>query len=186
MQDAASRTQNNSDASPNDPDEDPLALSNLNARREAEEYRTLGQERQAQGDVEDAAAYYRISLDIFPTAEAHTYLGWAIACKGSWEDAIAECEKAIALDPDLGNPYNDIAVYLIELNRLDEALPFLDSALAAPRYDCRHYPPYHRGRILERKGRFMEAKDAYRASLEIEPEWEPARIGYHRALGFLN
>jgi tetratricopeptide (TPR) repeat protein len=165
---------------------DPLALTDLNARVEAEEYRTLGQERQAQGDVEDAAAYYHMSLELFPTAEAHTYLGWALASKGSWEEAIAECEKAIALDPDLGNPYNDIAVYLIELNRLDDALPYLEKALDAPRYDCRHYPYYHRGRILERKIRFSEARDAYKASLDIEPDWEPARIGYHRALGFLN
>ncbi|MES2464851.1 MAG: tetratricopeptide repeat protein [Armatimonadota bacterium] len=165
---------------------DALELTDLNARVEAEEYRTLGQERQAQGDVEDAAAYFQISLDLFPTAEAHTYLGWAIACRGSWEEAISECEKAIALDPDLGNPYNDIAVYLIELARLDEALPYLDRAVAAPRYDCRNYPYYHRGRILERKGRFMEARDAYRASLDIEPEWEPAKVAFHRALGFLN
>lgn len=161
-------------------------LSGLNARVEAEEYRTLGQARQAQGDVEDAAAYYHMSLELFPTAEAHTFLGWALAARGSWDAAIDECEKAIALDPDLGNPYNDTAVYLIELNQLDEALPYLEKALAARRYDCRHYPHYHRGRIMERKFRFTEARDAYRASLEIDPDWEPARTGYHRALGFLN
>ncbi len=186
MQNAANRTETNSSERADEPNADLLELTDLNARVEAEEYRNLGQERHAQGDIEDAAAYYRSSLELYPTAEAHTYLGWAIACWGSWEEAIAECEKAIDLDPELGNPYNDIAVYLIELNRLDEALPYLEKALAAPRYDCRHYPPYHRGRILERKGRFMEARDAYRASLDIEPEWEPARIGFHRALGFLN
>jgi tetratricopeptide (TPR) repeat protein len=30
------------------------------------------------------------------------------------DDAIAECKKAVELDPDLGNPYNDIGAYLIE------------------------------------------------------------------------
>ena len=186
MQDISNRAENNTDESTAEPTDDSLDLTDLNARVEAEEYRNLGQERQAQGDVEDAAAYYRVSLDLFPTAEAHTYLGWAIASRGSWDEAIAECEKAIALDPDLGNPYNDIAVYLIELNRLDEALPYLEKAKAAVRYDCCHYPYYHQGRILERKGRFTAARDAYRASLDIEPTWEPARIGFHRALGFLN
>jgi tetratricopeptide (TPR) repeat protein len=186
MQDPASRTDNNSDDGANDAADRRPVLNDRNDRVEAEEYRALGQARQAQGDIEDAAAYYRVSLELFPTAEAHTYLGWALATKGRWDEAISECEKAIALDPDLGNPYNDIAVYLIEQNRLDEALPFLDSAVAAPRYDCRHYPFYHQGRILERKGRFLEARDAYRASLDIEPNWEPAQIGFHRALGFLN
>lgn len=155
-------------------------------REEAAEYRALGQERQAHGDVDDAAAYYRMSLDLYPTAEAHTYLGWALAARGHWEEAIAECEKAIALDPDLGNPYNDIGVYRIEQGRLAEALPYLEKAAASPRYDCRHYPHYHRGRILERMARFAEARDAYQASLEIEPDWEPAQFGLWRSLSFLN
>lgn len=39
------------------------------------------------------------------------------------EEAIAECHKAIALDLDFGNPYNDIGVYLIEREDLDGAIP---------------------------------------------------------------
>ncbi len=163
-----------------------LDLGALSRQVEAEEFRVLGEERQASGDIEDAAAYYQMSLDLYPTAEAHTNLATALAKRGQFEDAIRQCEQAIALDPNLGNPYNDIAVYLIEEGRADEALPYLDRAIAAPVYDCRHYPHYHRGRILERKARFGEARDAYQAALDIEPEWEMAQIALHRALGFLN
>lgn len=155
-------------------------------RDEAAEYRALGEARQQAGDIEDAAAYYRLSIELFPTAEAHTCLAHTLAARARWAEAAAECEKAIALDPDLGNPYNDQAVYLIEQNRLDDALPLLDQALAAPVYDCRHFPHYHRGRILERRVRFFEARDAYQESLNIEPSWEPARIALWRVLGFLN
>ena len=153
---------------------------------EAAQYLALGRERRSAGDVEDAAAYFRIALDLFPTAEAHVALGETLAARGLWEEAIAECKKAIALDPDLGNPYNDIGVYCIEQGREAEALPWLDRALAAPVYDCRHFSHYHRGRVLERAGRFAEARDAYLASVELEESWSPAQIALRRVLGFLN
>jgi tetratricopeptide (TPR) repeat protein len=166
--------------------EDELNLTELTRRVEAEQYRTLGQERHAAGDVEDAGAYYQMSVALYPTAEAYTYLGVALAARGQWSDAIVQCERAIQIDPDLGNAYNDIAVYTAELGRLHEALHWLDKAVAAKKYDCRNYPFYHRGRILEQLARFNEARDAYMTSLEIEPDWEPARVALRRVLGWLN
>ena len=44
------------------------------------------------------------------------------------DDAIAQCEIAIELDPEFGNPYNDIGVYLMQQQRLDEAIPWLERA----------------------------------------------------------
>ena len=153
---------------------------------EAEQYSALGHERQAQGDVEDAAAYYQMSLDLFPTAEAHTCLAWALAARENWDDAIRECEKAIALDPHLGNPYNDIGVYLDRAGSSEEAIHWFEKAITARHYDCRQYPYYHIGRIREQQARFIEARNAYLESLEFCPQWELARISLRRVLGFLN
>jgi tetratricopeptide (TPR) repeat protein len=47
-------------------------------------------------------------LDLHPTAQAHTSLGWTYHFQGKLLDAIAECQRAIELDPHFGNPYNDI------------------------------------------------------------------------------
>ncbi|NIO09761.1 MAG: tetratricopeptide repeat protein, partial [Deltaproteobacteria bacterium] len=44
----------------------------------------------------------------FPTAEAYTFLGWTYSFMGQLNEAIEECQRAITLDPDFGNPYNDI------------------------------------------------------------------------------
>jgi len=55
------------------------------------------------------------------------------------DEAIAECKRAIEVDPEFGNPYNDIGSYLIALGRHDEAIPWLEQAIVAPRYDPRHY-----------------------------------------------
>ena len=128
----------------------------------------------------------RCRLICFPPPKPTRHLGWPLRRGGEWEAAIAYCERAIAIDPELGNPYNDIGVYLGELSRHEEAFPYFDKALLAPRYDCRHYPPYHRGRLLEELARFGEARDALLLSLSIEPQWEPAQIALHRVLGWLN
>ncbi|MGB7435418.1 MAG: tetratricopeptide repeat protein, partial [Candidatus Acidiferrum sp.] len=67
---------------------------------------------QMEGDYDRAVELYQSSLDLHPTAEAHTFLGWTYHFQGKLLDAIAECKRAIELDPDFGNPYNDIGAYL--------------------------------------------------------------------------
>src|SRR5207244_11652039 len=92
--------------------------------------------RQMSGDLDGAVDYYHRSIALHPTAEAHTFLGWTYSFPWNLEAAIAECQEAIAVDPDFGNPYNDIGSYLIKLGRLDEAIPWLEAAIKAPRYAC--------------------------------------------------
>src|SRR5712692_7637543 len=70
---------------------------------------------QMEGDYERAVELYQTSLELHPTAEAHTFLGWTYHFQGRIEEAITECKRAIELDPDFGNPYNDIGAYLIKL-----------------------------------------------------------------------
>ena len=38
-------------------------------------------------------------LELYPTAEAHTLLGWTYHFQGRLDDAIAECKRAIEIDP---------------------------------------------------------------------------------------
>jgi len=68
-------------------------------------------------DLAGAIRLYRESLAVAPTAEAHTFLGWALSGQGDIDGAIEECKRAIAVDPEFGNPYNDIGAYLIEQGR---------------------------------------------------------------------
>src|SRR5579872_3609740 len=98
------------------------------------------------GDFDRAVELYKRSLAIRPTAEAHTFLGWTYHFQGKVADAIEECKRAIAVDPDFGNPYNDIGSYLISLRRYDEAIAWLEQAIKAPRYDPRHFPYFNLGR----------------------------------------
>ena len=120
--------------------------------------------------LDDAIECYRQSIEVCPTGEAHTFLGWALGWRGDVGAAITECERAIGVDPDFGNPYNDIGAYLIELGRLDEAIPWLERAKAAKRYDPRHFPHLNLGRIYAAQGKPTRAIAEFERAAELRPD----------------
>jgi tetratricopeptide (TPR) repeat protein len=113
--------------------------------------------RQMEGDLDQAIEGYRRSIDMHPTAEAHTFLGWTMSFQGRLAEATAECLKAIEVDADFGNPYNDIGVYLMQQAQLEEAIPWLERAKHARRYEPRQFPYMNLGRIYIKQGRWWEA-----------------------------
>lgn len=131
-------------------------------------------QRQTEGEFELAVSLYKKSISLHPTAEAYTFLGWTYRYQGKLDQAIEECRKAIATDPNFGNPYNDIGAYLIELGRFEEAIPWLEKAVASRRYDTYHYPWYNLGRVYLKLEMFNRARDCFRRSLEIAPGYDLA------------
>jgi len=127
------------------------------------------------GDFEAAVELYQRSIEAFPTAEAHTFLGWTYSFQGDLDAAIAECKKAIAVDPDFGNPYNDIGAYLVEMGRHDEAISWLERATRAPRYEAPHFPHFNLGRVYLAKEMYSRALHEFERALEIRPDHVSAR-----------
>jgi tetratricopeptide (TPR) repeat protein len=125
---------------------------------------------QMAGDLDEAIKHYRASIACYPTAEAHTFLGWTFSFQDRLDDAIAECKKAIAVDPEFGNPYNDIGSYLFKQGKLDEAIPWLERAIEAKRYEPRHFPHCNLGRIYWAKGLLNRAIEEFERALAIDPE----------------
>jgi tetratricopeptide (TPR) repeat protein len=124
-------------------------------------------EHQMEGDLETAIQLYRRSIETYPTAEAHTFLGWTYSFQGKLDDAIAECKKAIQIDPDFGNPYNDIGAYLIEKAQYQEAIPWLMKAASAKRYDNYHFAHYNLGRAYVAMELFTKAREEFERALKI-------------------
>ena len=156
------------------------------AREQAEHYFARAYEAQMKGDLDGAIALYQKSIAAVPTAEAHTFLGWTYSFKGDYQAAIRECRTAIQIDPEFGNPYNDIGSYLIKLGRLEDAIPWLRRAMTARRYEPRHYPHVNLARVFARQGKVHEAIAELKQALAIEPGYVPARTELHRLLGMLN
>jgi len=138
-------------------------------------------EHQMRGELDEAVRLYTRSIEAYPTAEGYTFRGWVYSFQGKIEEAIEECKKAIEVDPTFGNPYNDIGAYLVEQERLDEAIPWLEKALVAPRYESYCFPHVNLGRVYEKKRMFRKAMEHYREALEENPK----HLGARRAVARL-
>ncbi|HSC78542.1 MAG TPA: tetratricopeptide repeat protein [Candidatus Acidoferrales bacterium] len=161
-------------------------MINENLKEQARELFHQAYERQRQGELEDAITLYQKSIALFPTAEAHTFLGWTYSFQGRYDDAIEECQRAIAVDPDFGNPYNDIGAYLIEEGHVEEAIPWLEKATHAPRYESRCFPYFNLGRVHEARRHYAKALDCYKHALGEQPAYPAARCALRRLQAMMN
>src|SRR5213594_4307236 len=130
---------------------------------------------QSAGDLERASDAYERSVRLAPSGEGHTFRAWTFSFMGRYDDAIEECKRAIAVDPSFGNPYNDIGAYFIEMNRLDDAIPWLERAISAPRYCCYFYAHTNLARVYLQKGMREKARKSLLAALRVNPDYEPAQ-----------
>lgn len=147
----------------------PIEMSVDQRLEQVSELLREGLQHQACGELDDAIRCYRRALDIQRTAEGHTYLGWAFSSKGELERAIEQCVSAINLDPEYGNPYNDIGVYLTQLGRKDEAEDWFCRAKRASRYEARHFPCINLARLYDCAGKWYEALDEIHEALSYQP-----------------
>jgi tetratricopeptide (TPR) repeat protein len=142
--------------------------------------------RQMAGDLDAAIETYRRSIAVWPTAEAHTFLGWTYSFQGRLEEATAECLRAIEIDPDFGNPYNDIGVYLIQQDKLDEAIPWLERAKTAARYEPRQFPHMNLARIHIKRNRWWDALRELEAARQLAPTDQQLARTLHSVRAKLN
>ena len=141
---------------------------------------------QMAGDLDAAIARYRESIAVHPTPEAHTFLCWKLIFRGELDEAIAQCLRAIEVDPDFGNPYNDIGVYLMQQDKLEEALPWLERAKRAPRYEPRQFPFMNAARIHMKRGRWWEALKELEHAVQVAPTDKSAHEALHNLRGRFN
>ncbi len=166
---------------------DPSRLAKKDVRKlNAAKAFHLGYLYQSMGYLEDAEDLYNASLSLYESAEAHTFLGWRFSFDGRYEEAIGECKRAIEIDSSLGNPYNDIGAYLIEMGLLDEAIDWLNKALSAIRYCCYCYTHCNLGRVYMMKGLRQLAVKELEKALDLNPEYDLARQLLDRVQGELD
>jgi tetratricopeptide (TPR) repeat protein len=156
------------------------------AKREALGYFQQAYEAQMRGEFDEAVDLYKRSIESYATAEAHTFLGWTYSFMGLTDDAIDECRRAIEVDPDFGNPYNDIGAYLIEKKDYRGAVPWFERALRASRYEAYFYPHYNLGRVYEKQGRLFDALAEYKAAIDLNPGYALAIRDFRKLQGRLN
>ena len=141
---------------------------------------------QLEEDYARAVELYRRSIETYPTAEAHTFLGWVYSFEGRYAEAIDECLKAISVDATFGNPYNDIGSYLIAQGDYWTCVRWFRRALAAPRYESYAFPHFNLGRVYEERRRPLDAVRHYGLALEERPDFGQAAKALRRAQALVN
>lgn len=138
-------------------------------KRRAELIREDAQVLHFAGKTASAIPIYSKSIRLHPTALAHAYLGWAYSSHGRYDLAIRECLKAIEIDRDLGNPYNDIGSYLVSQGKFEEAIEWFEKAKKAKRYESPHFPYMNLGRLYASRGWTFRAIQEFKKALELKP-----------------
>jgi len=143
-------------------------------------------EAQVSNDYERAIELYKRSIDVYPTAEAHTFLGWVYSFQNRYDEAIAECLEAIHVDETLGNPYKDIGSYLLAKGDSYGSVRWFKRALLAPRYESYAFPHFNLGRVYESRKMFLEATKHYGLALEQNPGFTEAAVALRRMQAKVN
>ena len=89
--------------------------------------------------------------------------------QGRLAEATEECLRAIEIDAAFGNPYNDIGVYLMQQDKLDESISWLEKAKQAERYQPRQFPFLNLGRVYLRQGRWWQALREFEGAVRLAP-----------------
>ena len=122
-----------------------------------------------------AIGYYSISIISCPTAQAHTFRGWAYRLIGRIDEAVVEFKRAIELDPQYGNPYRGISTYTLARRELDEAIESFERAKTLPSCEPIHLAYLNLGQLYSQKGMVFKAISELEEALRIAPN-DPAAL----------
>ena len=144
-------------------------------------YLNIGSDLYGEGKIEEAAWYFRKSVDCHPDSDstrlnldlAHYDLGAALAALGKPAEAEAQYAEAIRVNPRYFNAQYALGWMLADRGRYVEAEPHLQIALqVAPDYADGHNVL---GWVLAREGKIGEAISQYEAALRLDPNLAEAR-----------
>ncbi len=87
--------------------------------------------------------------------------------QGYYEEAKADCARAISLRPDFTDAYNNLGLAYAGLNAVKESLPFYDEAIRLNPNFTEAY--INRGNAYDSLGRSQEALGDYGRAIELNP-----------------
>lgn len=102
----------------------------------------------------------------------HGLRGIQLARQGNFDQALAELETAIDLQPDYWLGHANAAVVLIDQGKVDEGMARLKQVIEANPDRAQAYDSV--GRVLAKRGMFDDAMNHFRKALELDPGYAEA------------
>jgi len=111
---------------------------------------------------------------------AHNNLGSAFRQQGRLNEALAQFQKALAIDPNDEDVYNNLGNVFFQQKRTDEAISCYQKALALdPNFAEAHN---NLGDVFLQQGRMNDAITQFQAALKIKPDYAEAHYNLGNAL----
>ena len=132
---------------------------------------------------DEQLAHLRALVEAYPGDErAHTLLGNLYFGRFQLEDSIASYKRAIAINPEFSQPYNQLGYALRYLEKYVEAEEAFKKYVQLIPDEPNPYDSY--AELLMKVGRFCEAAEKYNKALEINPNFANSYVGLGNALLF--
>jgi tetratricopeptide (TPR) repeat protein len=136
-----------------------------------------------EGDPLKARKLYAGLVAQYPNDErAHNLLATSFFGQQEWQEAIAEYEKAIAINADFAPVYNQLGYSYRFLGQYDRAEKIFARYVELVPDDPNPYDSY--AELLMKMGRFDESIVQYKKALEIDPDFAFSHAGIATNLNF--
>ena len=131
------------------------------------------------GDYAAAILEWTKALAMGDDARAHNDFGASLAGAGKTQEAMAQYQQAIALQPGYPEAHSNLGRALVTAGRLDEAIGHYRQALEADPSAEAHY---NLGASLAGAGKMEEATAQYQEALALNPSYPEANNNLGNAL----
>lgn len=127
------------------------------------------------GHLEKANYFLSQAMEIEETSEALFYLGLIASQKNQISEALSYFYRSHQLDPEYGNPCNEIGVILLRLGKEREAIYWLKRSIQCRFNDALHIPLFNLATLYKIWNRPERSLQYLHKAIEFAPDFEEAK-----------
>jgi len=143
----------------------------VNDKDAARIHTELGQQYMQHGDLKQALDKLKLALKFDDRyTPAQTVIATIYARIGENGKAEEHYRRAVELMPKNGDTNNNLGVFLCRIGKVDQALPYFETAVRDPFYNTKDIALSNAGRCLLKKNDYPAAEKDYRRALAINPD----------------
>ena len=153
------------------------AVANMDHASDGERLQIEATKAGVDGRADEQMAMLRELVEKYPgDARAHNALaGQLFFARQEYDAAIAEYQRAVAIDPTYSPPYNQMGYAARAAGRFDEAEQAFRKYIEVLPSEPNPYDSY--AEFLMKMGRFEESIAQYRKALEVDPTFTASDVG---------
>lgn len=127
------------------------------------------------GHLEKAEYLLSQTMEVEETPEALFYLGLIASQKNQIPEALSYFYRSHQLEPDYGNPCNEIGVILLRLGKEKEAIYWLKRSIQCKINDALHIPLFNLATLYKIWNRPERSLQYLYKAIEFAPDFEEAK-----------